>query len=128
VKSPDAGGRVPPDGDFPPTIQLFVGGHIHVFETLTLGGARPPQLVVANSGTLLDPPITTPLRGLTIEGLAVADGVSLAQFGFATLEAIERGWRAVLRDVAGAPLLEVRATRPRADLPAPRRAAMSRHS
>ena len=49
------------ENDFPATIQLFVGGHIHFFETLPFGGGRAPQLVVGNSGSELDPAVTTPL-------------------------------------------------------------------
>jgi hypothetical protein len=94
------------ENDFPATIQLFIGGHLHSFETLAFGSSRPPQIVVGNSGTLLDQAVSTPLPGLTIAGMTVAGGVSLARFGFMTLEAIDGGWHAVLRDVAGAPLLE----------------------
>jgi hypothetical protein len=92
--------------DFPATIQLFVGGHIHFFETLTFGGGRPPQLVVGNSGSELDPAVTTPLPGQVIADLPVAVGLNLDRFGFVTLEVSEGGWHAVLRDVAGEPLLE----------------------
>ena len=92
--------------DFPATIQLLMGGHVHLFESLSFGGGRPPQLVVGNSGTQLDPPITTPLAGLVIAGRPVADGLSLARFGFMTLRATEAGWQGVLRDVAGAPLVD----------------------
>jgi hypothetical protein len=95
-----------PENDFPATIQLFVGGHIHFFETLTFGGGRPPQLVVGNSGSELDPAATMSLPGQVIANLPVAGGLNLDRFGFATLEASEGGWHAVLRDVAGEPLLE----------------------
>jgi hypothetical protein len=91
--------------DFPPTIRLFIGGHIHLFENLSFGPSRPPQLVVGNSGTKLDPPATTPLPGLEIAGLEVASGVNLAKFGFVVLERHHRRWTATLRDVEGAPLL-----------------------
>lgn len=95
------------ENDVPTTIQLFVGGHIHFFETLTFGGGRrPPQLVVGNSGTALDPAVMTPLPGLVIAGLPVAGGLNRARFGFVTLEASGEGWHAVLRDVAGEPQLE----------------------
>ena len=40
-----------------------------VEEVLNFGACRPPQLVAGMGGTALDPPIMTPLGGLTIDGL-----------------------------------------------------------
>jgi hypothetical protein len=93
------------ENDFPAAIRLLLGGHAHLFEALTFGGARPPQITVGNSGTALDPPITTPLAGLTMAGLPVKQGMTVTRFGFVTLEAGDAGWDVVLRDVDGAPLL-----------------------
>ena len=93
------------ENDFPATMRLFIDGHIHLFETLSFGAARPPQMVVGNSGTALDPPVETPLPGLEIAGLEVASGVNLAQFGFVTLQRRPRAWTAHLRDVTGTPIL-----------------------
>ena len=66
------------ENDFPATIRLFMGGHIHLFENLSFGPGRPPQLVVGNSRTHMDPPVTTPLPGLEIGGMPVASGVNRA--------------------------------------------------
>ncbi len=94
------------ENDFPSSIGLFIGGHIHLFEALSFAGKRPPQMVVGNSGTLLDPPVVTPLTGLEIAGLEVASGLNVAQFGFVTMRRLFFGaWTAVVRDVAGAPML-----------------------
>jgi hypothetical protein len=93
------------ENDFPPTVRLFIGGHVHLFETLSFGPGRPPQLVVGNSGTELDPPVTTPLPGLEMAGMKVASGLNLAEFGFVVLERHHRRWTATLRGVDGAPLL-----------------------
>src|SRR5262245_44478758 len=81
--------------------RLFIGGHIHLFETLSFGPARPPQLVVGNGGTLLDPTVTTPLTGLEMAGLPVASGSTLDSFGFVTIDRQGPRWRATLRDVDG---------------------------
>jgi hypothetical protein len=62
-------------------------------------------MVVGNSGTQLDPPVTTPLPGLEIAGMEVARGVNAAEFGFVTLQRHRRRWTATLRDVEGEPLL-----------------------
>jgi hypothetical protein len=87
------------ENDFPADIRLFIGGHIHLFETLSFGPGRPPQLVVGNGGTLLDPPITTPLTGLEMAGLPVTSGTTRDEFGFVTLERHGPRWSATLRDV-----------------------------
>ena len=93
--------------DFPAGIRLFIGGHIHLFENLSFGRGRPPQLVVGNSGTELDPPITTSLPGLEMAGLEVTSGVNLAEFGFVTMQRQgRRRWTATLRDVEGEPILK----------------------
>ena len=93
--------------DFPAGIRLFIGGHIHLFETLSFGRGRPPQLVVGNSGTELDPPVTTSLPGLEMAGLEVTSGMNLAEFGFVTMQRQgRRRWTATLRDVEGEPILK----------------------
>jgi Calcineurin-like phosphoesterase len=91
--------------DFPEGIRLFIGGHLHLFETLSFGRGRPPQLVVGNSGTELDPPVTTSLPGLEMAGLEVTSGVNLAELGFVTMQRQGRRWTATLRDVEGEPIL-----------------------
>jgi hypothetical protein len=53
-------------------VQIVVSGHLHLFEILSFTTTRPPQLVVGNSGTALDPGISTPLSGLEI-GDAIVD-------------------------------------------------------
>jgi len=49
-------------------INLVLTGHIHFFEILDFDGERPPQLIVGNSGTELDSPVTEPLDGMEIGG------------------------------------------------------------
>lgn len=89
---------------FPPSVQTFISGHIHLFEVLSFGQGRPPQLVVGNSGTLLDPPVTTPLTGLEIAGMKVAHGTMLDKFGFVVMERAGENWSIALKDVAGGEL------------------------
>ncbi len=88
-------------GLLPSGLQLVLSGHIHLFESLTFDGDRPPQLVAGMSGTALDPPITTPLAGLTIDGMTVAAGTALSEFGYVTMEPDGDGWRATLRTLDG---------------------------
>lgn len=87
----------------PPNVQLVLSGHIHLLELLSFNSGRPPQFAVGNSGTKLDPAITTPLTGLEIAGATVATGTVIDQFGFLTLEQSGRDWIVTVRDVNGAP-------------------------
>ena len=93
------------ENDFPAAIRLFLGGHIHLFETLSFGRARPPQMVVGNSGTELAPAVETPLAGLEIAGLEVASGLNVDRFGFVTMQRVLGVWTATLRGVRGVPLV-----------------------
>jgi hypothetical protein len=89
---------------FPASVQMFISGHIHLFEVLSFGEGRPPQLVVGNSGTLLDPPVTTPLTGLEIAGRQVGYGTMIDKFGFALLERAGDKWAIAVKNVSGGDL------------------------
>jgi Calcineurin-like phosphoesterase len=84
-----------------PFITLILSGHLHLFETLSFTTGRPPQLIVGNGGTALDPAITLPLVGTEIAGATVAEGTALDRFGFMTLERSDRGWMGTVRDAEG---------------------------
>lgn len=86
---------------FPPAVQAFVSGHIHLFETLSFGAGRPPQIVVGSSGTLLDKPITTPLAGLEMAGMKVASGSMMDKWGYVLLQRSGANWALALRDPNG---------------------------
>lgn len=92
------------ESQLPPGVELVLSGHVHLFELLGFDADRPPQLVVGNSGTELDPAVTTRLAGLEIAGATVAVGETLDEFGFATLEADGPGWGLTLRDLTGSVL------------------------
>jgi len=100
--------QVASGNELPAGIAAVLSGHVHVFQVLGFAAPRPPQVVVGNSGTELDPVVTTPLAGLEIAGATVAVGESMAAFGFATLEAEATGWRLTARDLGGAVLHECR--------------------
>ena len=70
-------------------------------ETLSFTTGRPPQLIVGNGGTALDPAITLPLVGTEIAGATVEGGTALDRFGFMTLERSDHGWLGTVRDVDG---------------------------
>src|SRR5581483_5655534 len=86
---------------FPETVQAFISGHIHLFEVLSFEQGRPPQLVVGNGGTQLDPPITTLLQGLDIAGMQVAEGKMLDQFGFVVMDRSGAQWALGVKNASG---------------------------
>jgi hypothetical protein len=61
----------------PPTIRLFVSGHMHLFQSVTFGAPEkgfPPQIIVGNGGVrpsagFSDGPFTASIDGVPIEGL-----------------------------------------------------------
>jgi len=92
--------------EVPSGVEAVLSGHIHIFELLGFVEPRPPQVVVGNSGTELDPAVTTPLEGLEIGNARVAVGETRDAFGFITLEAQGSGWLLTLRDLGGSELRE----------------------
>jgi hypothetical protein len=82
-------------------ITLVLSGHLHLFEALSFGAGRPPQLIVGHGGTALDPTITLPFVGREVGGVRVTHGMALDRFGFATLEPSDHGWTATARDANG---------------------------
>lgn len=89
------------NNQFPPSVELMLAGHIHLFELLSFGAGRPPQLVMGNGGTMLDSAVTTPLKGLEIGGMPVEFGTNIAQFGYALLERGDGRWVAGIKNVKG---------------------------
>lgn len=89
------------DNTLTPGINLVMSGHIHFFEMLTFEGGRSPQLIVGNSGTEMDSPVTVPFPGLVIGGGVVDEGVSMSEFGFAVMELSGDVWEISMRDVDG---------------------------
>jgi hypothetical protein len=93
------------DNRLPAGVQLVVSGHIHFWEALTFADDRPPQVVVGNAGTLLDPPLTASLAGQQLGGTTVASGAVRHEWGFMTIERAGPGWLVTMRDVDGAPVV-----------------------
>ncbi len=93
------------ENTLPPGINLVLGGHIHLFEILTFEGNRSPQMLVGNSGTFLDMPVTIPLDGVEIAGGIVDEGITFDEFGFVVMDRVEDTWLISLRDVRGQEIL-----------------------
>jgi hypothetical protein len=78
-------------GAFPPEVELVLSGHDHRFETLSFPGtARPPQLVIGNSGVGLT---NNPLEGAfatEVDG-ALAQGLAASAFGYLDARLLPEG-------------------------------------
>lgn len=77
-------------GGLSPQVALVLSGHMHQFFSLTFQGARPPQLVIGNSGVVLSAnglpsPYAIKVDGMEAAGLSVTEGTS---YGY--LEAVVR--------------------------------------
>ena len=84
-----------------PRIKVVLSAHIHFFEVLNFANGRPPTFIIGNSGTEMIPSVKSPLTGIEVGGVPVADGFTLARFGFMTMEPSGKGWIATVRDVDG---------------------------
>jgi calcineurin-like phosphoesterase family protein len=93
------------NNNLPAAVSLALSGHIHLFEALGFDDNRPPQLIVGNGGTQLDPEINGSLVGMDIGGEKVVAASSVDAFGFVTMERGDSGWIATLRDAGGSPRL-----------------------
>jgi hypothetical protein len=95
----------------PQPIKLLLSGHIHNYQAVQVSDpAYAPQLVVGNSGTLLDPqfvPATTAGTTYSMPGAgttaSLAGTADQAEFGFAVLDVIPGGFIANLFDLNGLP-------------------------
>jgi hypothetical protein len=98
-----------PGGGLPPSVELLAAGHVHLFEALDFGGARPAQLVVGNSGTALDPAITGTHAGRRLAGATLERFTGFSGFGYALVQPTRGGWTIDVRDPAGRALADCRA-------------------
>ncbi len=95
----------------PQPIKLILSGHIHNFQAVKITNAGyAPQLVVGNSGTLLDPayvPVSAPGGTYSTPGSGAVNTIQstsdLSEFGFAVLDAVPGGYTANMYDLTGTP-------------------------
>lgn len=107
---------------FTPDVQLLLAGHMHIYESLTFfddngePSARPPQLVIGNSGVSLNsaPNFKPCLNGdcTVVDGLNVK-GNALSEFGFLSME-LQRGgeWQGKLLDEKQCSIADCDSTNP----------------
>jgi len=88
----------------PPTVDLLLAGHIHLWEAISFSSPHPAQVIAGFSGTEEDivplplSPGVDPAPGASVETLSSW----VAGFGYMTLQAKGReSWRMKVRDVRG---------------------------
>lgn len=74
-------------------VDLVLSGHIHEFEALDFGSARPPQLVVGTGGDVTEDAATPKIERKTV-GLDGLDAklLQFARFGYLLLDRTDTGW------------------------------------
>jgi hypothetical protein len=82
----------------PKGIQLVLSGHTHLFEILSFGHGRPPQIVAGDGGTDLAQAIPVSMNGMTIRGLTVSGSESRHEFGYTLLNKSAKGWNLELKN------------------------------
>ncbi|MGA2892951.1 MAG: metallophosphoesterase [Xanthobacteraceae bacterium] len=91
--------------DLPASLRMEVGGHIHFFQAVDFGGARPPQLVVGTGGDNLEGMPTASVTGADINGLKALSAVTYSGFAYMVWDRLDDNtWRGTLFDVDGKPI------------------------
>jgi hypothetical protein len=85
----------------PPGVRMAVAGHIHFFQAVDFGSARPPQLVVGTGGDNLVkvPPLS--VAGADINGRKVINSVAYSGFAYMVWDRTGNLWLGTLFDVDG---------------------------
>jgi hypothetical protein len=88
----------------PSSVRMAVAGHLHFFQAVDFGAARPPQLVVGTGGDNLSvvPPVS--MVGADINGLKVVNSVTYAGFAYMVWDRLGAVWTGTLFDVDGRPI------------------------
>ena len=102
--------RASAEGGIPPTVEMVLAGHVHLFQLLRFDDGRPPQLVFGGGATELDPAITETLLASdpsVAEALGVAgDQLQTAHdVSFGVIDPLDRdesGWWVTLKGATGA--------------------------
>jgi hypothetical protein len=91
--------------DMPASVRMEVAGHIHFFQAVDFGGARPPQLVVGTGGDNLEGMPKASVTGADINGLTAVNAVTYSGFGYMVWDRADaNAWTGTLFDVNAMPL------------------------
>ena len=80
---------------------MEVAGHVHFFQAVDFGGARPPTLVVGTGGDALATMEPMSAIGASINGLPVVRSETRLGFGFMIWERDGGRWNGTLYGVDG---------------------------
>jgi hypothetical protein len=88
-------------GAFPAGVRLVIAGHVHQWEALSFGAARPSSLIVGNGGTLESTGLPTMNPGEMVDGLPLAGYWATLDFGYSLLRRTADGLSLEMRAVDG---------------------------
>jgi hypothetical protein len=89
----------------PDSVTMIVSGHIHFFQAIDFGPARPAQLVAGMGGDNLEPMVPKPVAGEAINGLPALSATTRFGFGYMVFDRLEAGaWSAQAFDDHGRPI------------------------
>jgi len=92
-------------GLIPPSVNLMLSGHHHLFQVLDYQTDLPAQIVSGHGGDTLNRGASDNPAGWIINGVTVKSGINvLGTFGFLLLEKESEGWRLTSHDKLGAAL------------------------
>jgi hypothetical protein len=77
---------------------LILGGHVHLFEYVSVDTGRPPQLVAGDGGTRLDVPMEASVKATQLRGARVIGDQTRQQFGYTVLTKKGKIWQMELKD------------------------------
>ena len=91
--------------NMPASVRMYVAGHIHFFQAVDFGGARPSQLVVGTGGDNLEGMPSAPVAGADINGRVALSAVTYSGFGYMVWDRVDANiWTGTLFDVNAKPL------------------------
>jgi hypothetical protein len=95
--------------DMPASVRLYVAGHIHFFQAVDFGGARPSQLVVGIGGDNLEGMPTANVTGADINGLKALNATTYSRFGYTVWDHLDgNNWSGTLFDIDAKPIAHCR--------------------
>ena len=90
--------------DMPAGVRMSVAGHVHFFQAIDFGGARPPQLIVGTGGDELVQMEPMSMIGININGKPVVNSITRLGFGYMIWERSDADWLGTLYDVDSKPI------------------------
>ena len=92
----------------PAGVRMSVAGHIHFFQAVDFGAARPAQLVVGTGGDNLVPVPPLSMAGADINGRKVVSAVTISGFAYMVWDRAGPLWIGTLFDTGGKPISHCR--------------------